>query len=248
MKKYISFVLPFFCSFSSLAKDCPTGQHWVKSHSRSSYTRADGTFVRATTISSHCRHNRESDNYWLSKFVDSRPEAWPHRLEKSKEWTTEEIERVLQAICELPAEAWRTSKYKIHRMTQSKDGKNPATSADGIVVLYDSAFDRKSTLSRVLAHEFAHEIYNGLIEDKALEYRLATNWLAAKEKSGKIKYYSRKDDYVADDGRVSPEEDFANNVEFFLFDPQKLSKTTPHAFRWIKSYFSDKFKVGSCSK
>ena len=40
--------------------------------------------------------------------------------------------------------------------------------------------------------------------------------------------------FVSDDGRDSPDEDFANNVEFFLFRPEKLKKTSPGVYDWLK--------------
>lgn len=66
---------------------------------------------------------------------------------------------------------WKKSEYKIYRMEKSKDGTNPASSAKGIVVLYDSAFNEKNILSRILAHEFAHEIYQGLKYSEANDTR-----------------------------------------------------------------------------
>ena len=47
--------------------------------------------------------------------------------------------------------------------------------------------------------------------------------------------------FVSDDGRDSPDEDFANNVEFFLFRPEKLKKTSPGVYDWLKKNYGDVF-------
>jgi hypothetical protein len=177
--------------------------------------------------------------------VNTRPANWPYDKEKSKSWTVEETERVLEAICELPEKLWKKSEYRIYRMEKSKDGGNPATSAKGIVVLYDSAFNKSNNLARVIAHELAHETYVKLNEADSIDYRTTLNWFTSR-RGNRSTIVSREDGFVTDDGRVSPEEDFANNIEYFLFEPNVLKSKTPHAFRWIKTHLGDKFKVGSC--
>lgn len=244
---YLFFILYSFNPVLAFTNECPSDQHWVKAHNRRGYYRANGTFVKATSISSHCRSSRLSDKYWKNKFEVRRPADWPYDQEKSKDWTVEEVERVLDAICELPEELWKKSDYKIYRMEKSKDGHNPATSSTNILVLYDSAFNKGKTLSRILAHEFAHEIYGNLDVSDAKGYRLTTNWFEV-NKNGRRILISRKDGFVTDDGRVSPEEDFANNIEFFLFNQSNLRSKTPHAYRWIVDHFGDKFKLRKCEK
>ncbi len=246
MKIFIHLVLLITPLFATSA-NCPLGEYSVKSHNRRAYVRADGTFVNATVVSSHCRKQRESDNYWHDKFEISRPSDWPHKQEILKSWTVEEKERVLDAICELPDSIWKNSKYKLYRMKKSKDGKNPATSANGILVLYDTAFTQKNVLSRVIAHEFAHEVYGNLKSSDAQDYHFATNWFEVNT-NGKRLRLARKDGFVADDGRVSPEEDFANNLEFFLFDDKSLKSKTLNAYKWIADHFGDNLNLRKCNK
>jgi hypothetical protein len=247
MKNFIySLALVFIASLAGGA-ECPPGQIHVKAHHRRAYTRADGKFVKEAAVTAHCRTKRKSDDYWHERFSKGRPGIWPHRKETEKAWTPEEVERVLEALCELPEELWNKSAYKIYRMDRSHLGGNPASSANGIVVLYDSAFDKGRTLARILAHELAHERYEKLSESEIVDYRMALNWFVSRTK-GKTVIISRKAGFVADDGRVSPEEDFANNVEFYLFEPNKLKIETPHGFRWIRNHFGDKFSIRSCGK
>jgi hypothetical protein len=60
---------------------------------------------------------------------------------------------------------------------------------------------------------------------------------------GKIYWAGRKDGYIEVDGKNSHEEDYANNLEHFLYDPDKLKKVTPSAYDWIKKRFGDSFKL-----
>jgi hypothetical protein len=51
------------------------------------------------------------------------------------------------------------------------------------------------------------------------------------------------DAYVEDDGMESMTEDFSNNVEYYLFDPQTLERKTPKVYEWLKKKFGDNFKI-----
>jgi hypothetical protein len=50
---------------------------------------------------------------------------------------------------------------------------------------------------------------------------------------------------VAEDCRVSPEEDFANNIEYFLFDSKTLKEKSPKVFEWLSKKYGDKLKLES---
>jgi hypothetical protein len=52
---------------------------------------------------------------------------------------------------------------------------------------------------------------------------------------------------VDPDSANSVEEDFSNNVEFYLFNPSKLKDVSPGAYNWIQSHFGAKFKLGKGS-
>ncbi|KYG61743.1 hypothetical protein AZI85_05825 [Bdellovibrio bacteriovorus] len=197
--------------------------------------------MRPAFIKGHCRKNPEGYTTWLPKIQDNLPSNWPHKNESSRTWSTEEKEKVLEAMATIPPELWSPKITGIHRAKRSKDHPNPATSADGIIVVYDSAFERERNLARIFTHELAHQKYYDMTLEQRESYWYPMNWLPIN--SPKNIFISRSEGFVQDDGRESPEEDFANNVEYFLFDPKKLEKTTPHATKWIKKYFGDKFKI-----
>ncbi len=119
-------------------------------------------------------------------------------------------------------------------MKNSEAGANPATNADGIVALYDSSFKSKKGLARIIGHEFAHLRYGGLKEREKLDYRLSAGWRPVSGPNG-IEWRPRVGGYVEEDGEYNSEEDYANNLEYFLFDPDRLKKTTPIVHDWFKS-------------
>jgi hypothetical protein len=223
------------------ADSCSTGQHFVRAYHRRAYYKADGTYVSASQVGAHCQNNPSGYSFWSNKFSSGVPRGWPWHDERSRAWTEEERERVLEALGEIPDELWNLSAEGIYRLDKSFDFPNPATSAERVIALYDTAFIQKRNLAQVLAHELAHMKYKTLSPNDELDYRMATNWIPQKENPGR--YYARKEGYVEEDGRMNPEEDFANNVEYYLFNPEKLKRVTPYAFKWIQSHFSDKFRI-----
>ncbi|MNJ92605.1 hypothetical protein D3C87_102780 [compost metagenome] len=247
MRKYIVHsIVAFFPVLTMAMSKCPEGQYWVIGHHRSSYVKADGTLVAATNVRAHCKTYSKVYTEWNSKFKNTPPLGWPHKSEVFKNWTVEEKERALEALGQLPEELWNKKVLGIYRSSKSRESPNPATSADGIIVLYDEAFGKTSNLSRVLSHELSHQAYTDLSKEQREDYGFTTNWFSLDK--AKDKYISRKDGFVQDDGRESPEEDFSNNVEYYLFAPNELKKITPHAYRWIENHFGDKFKLRKGAK
>lgn len=49
--------------------------------------------------------------------------------------------------------------------------------------------------------------------------------------------------YVEKDGELSPDEDFANNIEFYLFEPETLRKKSNAIYLWILKTFGSDFKL-----
>lgn len=234
------FIVSFCCEATAkVVKSpgiCESDEHWVASHSR--VRNGQTEFVRG-----HCRANPNGFQFWNPRIRDGKPSAWPWKQERSKKFSNRERERLLDALGKVPGELWLKYLDGIYRMEISKDGKtNPATSGGKMIVLYDNAFNAKTNLLRVIVHELAHEVYRAMSPLELDSYMMATGWRTPP--TGMKGWIQRKDGYVASDGKFSPAEDFANNVEYFLFEAQKLKRTTPHAFRWIEKYFGDKFKLG----
>jgi len=130
----------------------------------------------------------------------------------------------------------------IYRFEKSDEFPNQGTWGSHVIALYDTAFDENSNLARILAHELSHQVYKDFPDKIQDQYRDATDWSRLKVGD---KFYdaARWFGFVDDDGKISPTEDFANNVEYFLFEPAKLNAVTPGAYRWIEKHFGDRFKI-----
>src|SRR5882672_7863320 len=96
------FLLFFLCfPFGADAQNCPLGQHWVRAFFRHEYYRSDGAFVRSSNVTAHCQTNPAGYDFWQPKIENGRPAGWPHTSEVTKNWTDEEIEKVLDALADL---------------------------------------------------------------------------------------------------------------------------------------------------
>jgi hypothetical protein len=49
--------------------------------------------------------------------------------------------------------------------------------------------------------------------------------------------------FVEEDGPESLPEDFSNNIEYYLFEPETLRRKAPKIHDWIKKKFGDSFKL-----
>lgn len=133
--------------------------------------------------------------------------------------------------------------YRSEKSSQYE--KNPAAGDSGYIVLYDRAFDSNGNLTRILAHEFAHEVFRQIPNDLRRKYADEAGWI--REGDGQS-YLPGRLEYVEEDGPSSITEDFSNNIEYFIFDRKKLQKTSPKVVAWIQKMFGDKLKVGKGPK
>lgn len=235
----LSLIFPILFSLASQALECGPNEYQVKAHPRSAYVKSDGTQVAATDVKGHCRPKSRAYIFWNDKIRNGRPSDWPNSSEKSVDWTEEEKERLLEALEKIPDDLWMEKFRGFYRMKKSKDFPNPASFADQMSAIYDSAFDSKANLARILAHELAHSHYASMSRDQRLEYKKAAGWdVAVNVDEGSYKEIRRKSGYVQKDGELSAEEDFANNLEFYIFDQKQLKTKTPevYAFEDVKNF------------
>ncbi len=221
---------------------CPEGKYPVRSHPRRAYYRANGVFVRASQVLSSCREKREGHDFWVQKLKEGHPKDWI-KNEKVAKWTEEQRERVLEALSELP-EALRPISFEgFYRLAKSKDYPNPASHGSPFIVIYDTAFEKTSRLARVLAHELAHQLYEELNSDDGYDYRRIAGWTSRMDMDRTLYWIPRAKGFVKEDGQRKPSEDYANNIEHFLFEPETLMRTTPEVYNWIKSKYGDRLKI-----
>jgi len=228
-----------------ITHQCGVGKHYVKSHFRKAYTRSDGVHFKATTVKEHCADNPKNYDFWNPKLKNGRPDGWARKTEKSKHWSTEEREKTLEALSKMPPALMSAKLREIDRMIRSQDFPNPASSDNGDIVLYDTAFEKDKSLTQILSHELAHQYYKNLSGKDFESYRKAADWFNISNLGTKPVYRTAGRMFVAKDGVNSIEEDFANNIEYFLNQPKELKKSTPKVYDWISNHFGDKFKLGA---
>jgi hypothetical protein len=227
-------------------KDCLTNEHWVRAHHRNAYTKSNGVHYKAAQVSAHCQKNSKTYLGWNHKIKTGFPPGWQYVDEKTKEWSDNERERVLEALSDLPPELLANSVEGIYRLGTSNIYKlNPGAGHDEQIVLYDAAFQEDQNLARILAHEFAHKLYRQFYgTPMTKKYADVAEWKLAEIRGTKEKIlYPNRDGFVAEDGKEGPDEDFSNNIEYFLFDPKLLKTKTPKVYDWISRKYGDKFKV-----
>lgn len=241
--KILAFSIVVFYCLRSHSLECPPGHYVVRGHPRSGSVRSDGAVVSPTTVNSYCKKYTYPYEYAQKRFKKGVPKDWPHGVEKPGVWTESQKEQISEAVEGLPEFLLSDRVEGFYRLKKSKDYPNPASHADGIIVIYDSAFTSLRGIKRILAHELIHQSYKDLSEKEQQDYRRVTGWHYKVEPDRQFYWAGRKDGYIADDGRISHEEDFANNLEHFLFDSDKLKKVTPNAYEWIKKKYGDKLKL-----
>ncbi len=239
--------LYFVTTTISYAEICPKGEHWVKAHSQSAYMRSDGTGVSGSYHKASCRKNPPSYAVWYERLKNGRPNKWENNNEKSKDWTDDEKERVLEALSDLPNELKLESVLGFYRMAESKQYElNPAAGFANNIVIYDSAFKIGSNLARVITHEFAHGLYRQISISERVSYAKAAEWdVSFNFETIKDPHFQLLRSYLFEqDSKNSVDEDFANNIEYFLFNSAQFKLKNSQVFRWIESKFGDKFKLG----
>jgi hypothetical protein len=224
-------------------QDCPSGEHWVRSHTQKSYIRNQKP-VSGSSHKAGCQKNPISYAIWNKRLKSGLPPKWEFKTESPKTWTEDEKENVLNSLSEIPSELLSSSVEGIYRLKQfSQYRPNPAANHNHQIALYDSAFDHDQNLSEVLAHEFSHVAYSQYSDQERVDYAKNAEWFAVEESPGKFILTPGRTDFVEEDGRNGIEEDFSNNIEYFLFKPQELKNKSPAVFNWIYKKYGDKFKL-----
>lgn len=217
---------------SAHASVCPSGKYPVSSHFRTDYYRSDGTHISAANVDSSCREYRIQKPLIIN-FSKNRPADWPHKNEKFKHWTEREKAEISKILNNLPAILTQIGKLHLYRASKSESVDNPATNAPfaNIITIYDSINGHNK--NRVLAHELAHILYNNLSPEELNSYHSIAEW-----KKDRGTFTTKRISFTQPDGIINPEEDFANNVESFIFNKTEFgeSKTIP---QWLKKLFGE---------
>ncbi len=236
------FLFLIFASNFARAQDCPKGSFWVNPHPRKDFIRSGDVYVSAASVTGHCRSKSKSYEFWAPLLVNGRPADWEFNEEKSVNWSRKEIEEFIDATEKLPL--MLRYKVKIFRMQKSKSPFNPASSSLGNMVLYDQAFTKSERLAIVVVHELAHELYRNLSKAEKEKFQKEMNWTWTSAKGENVGAWTAgRSKYVNKDSDTSPDEDFANGVESYIFDRTRLKFKDPAMHKWLKSKYGDKLEL-----
>jgi len=217
----------FFTSAKVWSQECPEGFIRISAHERDSYHKADGTKVSAALVESHCRSERK-----LSKpkpqFKTLKPEGWPEKQETFKAWLLKEKLDVERALKKLPRKLTHFGEIQFFRSRLPSENPAVSNSKNQIIVIYDSVSSH--ALDRVIAHELAHFYWDSLSEKIKKDFLTAAEW---KINSDLSTLSLVRKNITINDSYLGPHEDFANNVELFISNPQELRKS-PQLFNCLE--------------
>lgn len=231
--KFLSIIF-ILIPLRSYALQCEWWQTQVKSHQVSKHQRND-SMVSAHPRQEHCREKWKNADKIISAFNDQKPNKWSHE-EDFKAWKKNEIEEILKIYENIPS-SLQPNSVSIHRAKKSVVKENPA-STDIItksMVLYDIFFQSKEKKS-IVEHELSHLAYENLSYSDIIEYSNLSGWTLKSER-GKI-FDIPPEKVIKEDSKISREEDFANRLELYLSQPEKLKSYNPESYEFFRKRFS----------
>jgi hypothetical protein len=241
-------VFMFVLSFGSAAQAAQSCEEWFRGlkltvgskecELQCAMTKTDmASFDCPSRCEEFCRRNSnpkcQLDSFWKKRLVaKGEPFANLNILDR---------QIVERALSKMP-KSFRPAKLKAIVKASGTGsiltGYSPAVSSDEYIILFPSAFAKSEEVSRIMAHEITHFLIANEWASHFKRYKQASGW----ETEGRV-VEERKGGFVATDGRSSPEEDFANNIEFYLFERSKLKVQSPEIFKWIDNTLANLLKM-----
>jgi hypothetical protein len=201
-----------------------------------------GTFDCAEHCEKFCKSKKcEPDPYWEQKIKNGRPANWDLKTEVSSNWTEQEKKKLMELLVRLPEHFKSVPFDGFYRMKKSIVLTNPGTTAGAgdKIVIYDRAFKNPfHSTSQIIVHELGHVIFLKFKESERKSYREFLKWKVDHDRSA-----SRPGEFISSRSRDGFEEDFAENISSFLFEPTRLKLIVPRAHEWISKKFSKEFKL-----
>lgn len=179
------------------------------------------TFDCANQCEKFCKSNEcKIDEIWQKALNAPTP---------FKKFSNDEYNSVATALSRLP-KTWRPQVLKAiikaNRPIDLTAILTPASSTEEQIILYKRAFTLSGgDLTRVLAHEVTHLLMEKEWSKLFLQYKKEFVWKEDKPRLG---------DFVEPDGKMSAEEDLANNIEYYIIDSSTLKEKSPKIHVWIE--------------
>lgn len=180
----------------------------------------------------------KTDPYWKKKIKEGRPSAWDFKSEVTTAWTDEAKSKLTEILSQSPDSFKSLSLDGIYRMKKSVQIVNPATTHDNSIAIYDPAFNNPIfSIDHVIFHELAHILYWNMTRAEQKNYADSLGW------TRKDLTDQRDGEFIVPAAKKSREEDFANNIEGYLLDPNSLKNKIPAAYSWISKKYSKNLKL-----
>lgn len=232
MKYFLLLII--FCNLPvAFALECQWWQSKVSSHKVNTHQR-NGSTVSSHPRQEYCREKWKHSDKIASSFQNERPELWTDQ-EKFKQWSQSEMVEVLKAYEKLPD--WLLFLQKtFHRAEKSTISKNPAASdkrTDSITV-YDEFYKRQNKVA-IIGHELAHLLYKRLSVAEITSFTDLAGW-TLKVEDGKV-FEVPPSTVLINDSTLNKEEDFANLIEIYFTDPNKLKNHNLKLFEFFKKRY-----------
>lgn len=218
--------------------ECGPGQHWVNPHHRRAYYRGDGTFVKAADVQGHCRTSSPIYATWYQRLSRGKPPSWFFPNEEPANWTAEEVERIIEALEEAPRFLRDQGITGLFRLKKSAVPENPATTKFPNIALYDIAFEGQYNLSLIISHEFSHPLFESLSTADVSSFLKVAGWRV--NNKDQVIERRNKSEFIRENAMLSPLEDFADSVAYFIHQPSKLRATSPRIYDWMEKHLKSK--------
>ena len=232
---YLLFLYLATVSFQALALNCEWWQAKVSTHIVREHERGNSK-VATYERNEHCREKWNNADKYIKQFKNTSIDDWPHKTERFKRWTQNEIKLMLKILSKLPSWA-EVENYNFSRVTRSISMGNTATSelASKSIVFYDLFFEKKNK-SSIIVHEASHHLYAKLNSQVIVEFLELSGWTIQTTKDGKIFEIPPKKP-IKIDSSLGKDEDFANHLESYFENPRNYKLSHPKLYDFFQKRY-----------
>ena len=209
----------------------------VKAHKVKKYKKKDGITVRTTNRKAHCREKWRLANVNPAKLKNKSKLLKPKY--KLRKWTEEDKLTILENLSTVPDSLSSLPVNTIIRVKSAGHKDNPASSEikQNTIVIADPYF-KSFQKSEILIHELAHFEFMKLTNQEIGEFLSLSGWTLEEPSliARKATIIPPKKLILADSDN-SIEEDFANCLEVYFSNPQKLKSFNKQLYLYFKKRY-----------
>lgn len=201
------------------------------------------TFTCPTSCRAFCKKSKtkcQVEGNWKLKIKSGVPPKW--HGEEASTLTISEKEKLESVLAKLPDSYPINSLQGIYKLQESRylfSLSTPSTYSEKSIVLYQKAFSGDYDLTQLIVHELGHHLHESDLKKQFESYKKALGWTGGKIRPG---------EFINQDSKEEPEEDFAKNFESYILNPKILKDKVPLAFQWMSSNLKNKYALKECGK